>query len=89
MANSKTRLEFRDEATEILAEIARTMGITLSAAGNALVFRYGGHMINTWKYQETGEIKSFMPVPIHQDTVQSSHPASPIDLSELMEPMEC
>jgi hypothetical protein len=86
MQNTKMRIEYRDEALQILATIAKTMGITISAAGNAMALRYGGHMIRTYKYEGSEEIQSFVPVSI--DSVQSQRKTEPVDLSALMEPME-
>lgn len=82
---TKTRLEIRNEAANILSVIAERMGISLAAANNALVFRYGGHMIETWKYTDN---QSYTPVTTPSIPVATLSIAEPIDLSELMAPME-
>jgi hypothetical protein len=86
MQSTKMRIEYRDEALEILATIAKTMGITISAAGNAMAHRYGEHMIRTYKYEGSEDVQSFAPVST--DPVQSQRKIEPVDLSALLEPME-
>lgn len=85
---AKTRLELKDEAANILATIAGRMGIPLAAANNALVFRYGGHMIETWEYKDVQSIQSFMPIPAPTIPIATLPIAETVDISELMAPME-
>lgn len=86
---AKTRLEIRDEAADILAVIAGIMGIPIAAANNALVLRYGGHLIQSWKYKGTADMQSFLPIPVPvPPSISTTNPVEPVNLSELLAPME-